>query len=197
MSTATSGKTKFRLLQGGSPEYHRIKSNNALRDISQMPMEDVDDRVGLYQGEAALQAADKPFYDILGQVYPPTPNWPPLRSNNEQDIPDGSSNNNHIRLCSTSFSNDCSSYNMLQPLPNPSSPYSYGRSLFLPNQPLISTGWTSRFSFPALQFRRGAEEAKRFVPSIDKLVIDLDSDRLSISKLTTKAKVGEEQIRNL
>ncbi|KAF0924132.1 hypothetical protein E2562_008449 [Oryza meyeriana var. granulata] len=182
------GQTQFQIDAGATLECQRIRSNDALYYISQMLMEDVDERVNLHQGEAALQDAEKPFYDILSQVYPPARNRLTLHSANEPDIPDDStsSSNYHNRL-----HNSHSSYTMLQPLPTPLSPYSYGRSLFLPNQHLISTAWTSRFGIPGLQTRRGAE-AKRSIPSIDKLVIDLDSNRLSIAKMTTKAKVGNK-----
>jgi hypothetical protein len=81
---------------------------------------------------------------------------------------------------------------MLQPLPTPLSPYSYGRSLFLPYQPLASTGRASRFGFSALQIRREAEDGKGF----DKMVICLDNDKLSICKLTTakaKKEVGKSK----
>lgn len=185
------GQQQFQIDAALSLEYQRIRSSDALCYISRVLMEDVDERVDLHQGEAALQAAEKPFYDILGQVYPPSLNRLALHSANEPDTPDESSsrNNYHNRYHSSH-----SSFNMLQPLPTPLSPYSYGRSLFLPNQHLVSTAWTSTFGIPGFQIRRGAEEAKRFVPIIDKLVIDLDTDRgLSISKMTTKAKVGDKK----
>uniref|UniRef100_A0A0D9WBY2 Uncharacterized protein n=1 Tax=Leersia perrieri TaxID=77586 RepID=A0A0D9WBY2_9ORYZ len=186
------GQTQFQIDAGGNPEYQTIRSNNALYYISQMLMEEVDERVSLHQGEAALQAAEKPFYDILGQVYPPPRNRLPMHSANDPDILDenasSSSSIYHSRL-----HNSHSNYKMLQPLPTPLSPYSYGRSLFLPNQQLVSTAWTSKVCIPGLQMRRGVEEAKRFVPIIDKFVIDLDTDRLSISKMTTKAKVGDKK----
>ncbi|OEL29014.1 Scarecrow-like protein 9 [Dichanthelium oligosanthes] len=136
--------------------------------------------------KGALQAAEKGFYEILGQVYPAS--WTPLCSSNEAYGPDESRNNCQKRPRRTSFTSDISSHSMLHPLPAPSSPYNYGRSLFLPYQPLTSIGRAARFGFPALQIIRGAEDAKGY----DKLVIYLDSGKLSICRLTTKAKVVKE-----
>ncbi|XBJ06883.1 hypothetical protein VPH35_012473 [Triticum aestivum] len=177
---------------GGSPEHRRIRSNDALHYISQMLMEDVDERFEICQGDAALQAAEKPFRDLLGQVPPLATNPPLLNRNNEPDSPDKGRTSRYKRLWSTSFSNDCSSYSLLQPLTTPSNPYICSRSLSLQNRPFISVGPTSRSGFPALHHQRGVEEAKMAVaPSIDKLLIYLENGILSISKLSTKAKVGE------
>ena len=110
---------------GGSPEHRQIRSNDALHYISQMLMEDVDERLDICQGEAALQAAEKPFGDILGEVYAPATDWPPLHSNNKPDNSNKSGTSCYKRLRTTSFSNDYSSYNMLQPLATPLSPYIY------------------------------------------------------------------------
>ncbi|XP_044973699.1 scarecrow-like protein 9 [Hordeum vulgare subsp. vulgare] len=170
---------------GGSPEHRPIRSNDALHYISQMLMEDVDETTfGACQGEDALQAAEKPFRDILGPVYPPSTNWPQLHSNNETGNSDKSWTSRYKRLWSTSFGNDYSSYSMLQPITNPS-------TLSLQKRSLISVGPTSRSGFPALHHQRGVEEAMMVAPSIDKLVIYLENDILFVSKLTTKAKVGE------
>ncbi|VAH00594.1 unnamed protein product [Triticum turgidum subsp. durum] len=177
------GQNQFQISPGGSPEHRQIRSNDALHYISQMLMEDADERVDICQGEAALQDAEKPFRDILGEVCASATNWPPDDSDK--------SGTSHKRLWSTSFSNDYSSYNVLQPLATPLSPYINNRSLFLPNQPFTSVGWTSGSGFPALRCQRGVEEEKMFAASIVKLVIHLKNNILYISQLTTKAKVGE------
>ncbi|KAL6624398.1 hypothetical protein ACP70R_031719 [Stipagrostis hirtigluma subsp. patula] len=184
--SSSLGQSQLQIAAEVSPDYQTIRSSNVLHYISQMLMEDVDERATLQQGDLGeddLKAAEKPFYDILAQVQTPPHNWPPLYSNNESERHD--ENTSHKRLCRTSFSNDSSS--ILQPLPTPLSPYSYGWNLLLP-QPLVSTRRASMFGFPTLQLRRGVEEAKGF----DKLVIYLDHNKLSICRLTTKAKVGEK-----
>jgi len=191
------GQNHLQIAAGVSPDYQRIRSNNALHHISQILMEDVDERVGLHEGEAALQAAEKAFYDILEQVNPPSLDWSPLHHSGEAgEGPGEGSNSYHKRPRRSSFTTDISSHSMffeesshrmLQPLPAPLIPNSYGRSLFLPyQQPLASTGRTSRFGFSALEIRREAEDGNRF----DKMVICLEKDKLSICRLTTtKAKI--------
>ncbi|XBJ13853.1 hypothetical protein VPH35_005968 [Triticum aestivum] len=170
------GQNQIQIAAGGSPEHHRIRPNDALHYISQMLMEDVDEGVDTCQGEAALQAAEKPFRDILGEAYAPPTNWSTLHSNNKPDKPDKSGTSCYKRLWSTNFSNDCSSYS---------------GGLSLQNRPLISVGSTSRSGFPALHCHGGVEEEKTFAPSIDKLVMYLENGILYISQLTMKAKVGE------
>jgi hypothetical protein len=181
------GQNHLQIAAGVSPDYQRIKSNNALHHISQILMEDVDESVGSHEGEAALQAAEKAFYDILEQVYPPSLNWSSLHHSGEAgEGPGEGSNSYHKRPRRSSFTIDISSHSMLQSLPAPLSPYSYGRSLFLPYQPLASTEKASIFGFSALQIRREAEDGKGF----DKMVICLEKDKLSICRLaTTKAKI--------
>ncbi|AQK79425.1 scarecrow-like protein 9 [Zea mays] len=179
------GQNHLQITTGVSPDYQRIRSNNALHHISQILMEDVDERVGSHEGGAALQDAEKAFYDILQQVYPPSLDWSPLHNSSEAGGPNEGSSNYHKRPRRSSFTNDISSHSMLQSLPAPLSPYGYGRSLLLPYQSLANTGRASRFGSPALQTRREAEDAKWF----DKMVINLDDDKLFISILTTaKAK---------
>ncbi|XBJ06889.1 hypothetical protein VPH35_012479 [Triticum aestivum] len=193
---SSHGQSKFQIAVGGSSDHRRIRSNDALHHISQMLMEDIDERVNICQGEAAVQAAEKPFRDILGEVSAPATNWPPLHSNNKPETSDKSGTSRYKRLRSTSFSNDYSSYIMLQPLTSPLSPYICNRSLSLPNRPFKSVGWTSGSEFPALHCQRGVEEKIMFAPIIDKLVIYLKNDILHISQLTTKAKLGERTSEN-
>ncbi|CAD6334916.1 unnamed protein product [Miscanthus lutarioriparius] len=163
------GQNHLQIAAGVSPDYQRIRSNNALHHISQILMEDVDERVGSHEGEADLQAAEKAFYDILEQVYPPSLYWSSLHHSGEAgEGPGEGSNTYHKRPRRSSFTTDISSHSMLQSLPAPLSPYSYGRSLFLPYQPLASTGRASRFGFSALQIGREAEDGKGF----DKMITD-------------------------
>ena len=123
------GQNKFQIAAGGSPEHQGIRSSDALHYISQMLMEDVDEGVDICQG-AALHAAEKTFRDILGEGYAPPTKWPPLHSKNIPDNPDKSGINSYKRLWNTSFNNDYSSYNVLQPLATPLSPYICNRSPF-------------------------------------------------------------------
>lgn len=108
------GQSKFQIAaEGSSPEHRGIRSNDArLHYISQMLMEDDDDeRAGSCRGEATLQATEKSFRDILGQVYPPaTTNQPSSHSNDKSGNPGEHGNDGYNRLCGSGFSNDCSTW---------------------------------------------------------------------------------------
>ncbi|KAF6992998.1 hypothetical protein CFC21_009946 [Triticum aestivum] len=190
-ANSSHGQNQFLIAAGGSPEHRQIRSNDALHYISQMLMEENDERVDICQGEAALQAAEKPFRDILGEVCVPATNRPPLHSNSKPDNADKSGTSCYKRLWSTSFSNDCSSYSLLQPLTTPLSPYICNSGLSLQKRPLTSVGPTSGFGFPALHCHGGVDEENMFAPNIDKLEMYLEDGILYISQLTMKAKVGE------
>lgn len=50
-------------------------SDVVLKYINQMLMEeDMDEKTCMFQESAALQAAERPFYEVLGEKYPPSPN---------------------------------------------------------------------------------------------------------------------------
>lgn len=56
-----------------------IFSDIALKYISQMLLAEdiIEEKSGTYQESLALHATEKPFYDILGEKYPPSPDQPP------------------------------------------------------------------------------------------------------------------------
>lgn len=131
--------------------------------------EDIDDD-SIYPEHDALQATEKPFYDILGQAYPSSAKEVVMTSDSP-DCPDGSSNNNLEGACLGSFFND-----FLGP---------QGMHLTLNH-------CASETDHLSLQFTKHAEEANRSVPIIEKLVVDLDSSELADSKQMTQATVAEK-----
>ncbi|XP_039129262.1 scarecrow-like protein 9 [Dioscorea cayenensis subsp. rotundata] len=57
--------------EGDPAEDGEIFSDISLTYISRMLLEeDIDEKVNMYQQQAALRATEKPFYDILGEEYP-------------------------------------------------------------------------------------------------------------------------------
>ncbi|PUZ63652.1 hypothetical protein GQ55_3G085400 [Panicum hallii var. hallii] len=68
--------------------------------------EDIDETASIYQEPDALQATEKPFYDILGQTYPSSAKETVMNSDSRVDCPDDSSNNYREGACSGSFIND-------------------------------------------------------------------------------------------
>ncbi|TVU18330.1 hypothetical protein EJB05_34420, partial [Eragrostis curvula] len=157
-----------------SPEYGDINSNITLDYINRILMEeDTDERGRLYQRYDALQATEKPFYDILGQTYPSSPNDTLIGGDSQLGCThDGITS-------STSFPDlPCSSF--ASDLRGPQGIH------------LITTDWASELDRLSLQFRRGVEEANKFIPSIESLKVDLDSNGLLVSKQGTEGTVGQK-----
>ncbi|GJM94335.1 hypothetical protein PR202_ga10973 [Eleusine coracana subsp. coracana] len=153
-----------------SPEYSEINSNIILDYINQILMEeDTDEKGRIYQQYDALQATEKPFYDILGQIYPFSPNQTLMSSDSKVGWPHDSRQNYPDGACS-SFASDLRGSQ---------------------DRHLITTGSTSELDRLSLQFSRGAEEANKFVPSIGTLVVDLDSNVL-VSKQVTEGAVRQK-----
>ncbi|KAG1371715.1 Scarecrow-like protein 9 [Cocos nucifera] len=167
---------------GDSPEDCEVFSDIALNYISKMLMEeDIDEKVNSYQEESALQATEKPFYEILGQKYPPSPDQPPLYSHHRLESPAESTNGNHGNSNSrsnsrrveddNSWASDFHEYQQSQSFP---------ASLDRSSQSPLSSSNVLIESLPAWQFRRGVEEARKFLPSNDRLRIELKANGFSL-----------------
>ncbi|KAH7667902.1 Transcription factor GRAS domain-containing protein [Dioscorea alata] len=219
-----------------SSEDSEIFSDIALTYISRMLMEeDIDEKVNMYQQQAALRATEKPFYDILGQKYPypPSPDQPPLYSNHYLESPDDSINSHHYanpKHGTGSNSNGvmdhrypydsvCYPHMQLRPVSvdSLSSTPSIGSSCGsldystqsnasnvaeVAEEAQVSSGsWVSNLfvdSQPAWHFRKGVEEAKKFLPRDDKLVVDLEANGGSpypASKKKGSDRLNENEIK--
>ncbi|RLN28132.1 uncharacterized protein C2845_PM05G10180 [Panicum miliaceum] len=154
-----------------NPEYCEINSNMTLEYINKILMEeDIDETVSIYQEPDALQATEKPFYDILGQTYPSSAKETVMNNDSGVDCPNDSRNNYREGACSGSFIND-----FLGP---------WGVHL-------TANDRTSQTDHLSLQFTKGDEEANKFVAIIEKLV-DLDSSELAVSKQMADAIVTQK-----
>ncbi|KAJ0979521.1 hypothetical protein J5N97_014995 [Dioscorea zingiberensis] len=212
--------------EGDSPEDSEIFSDIALTYISRMLMEeDIDEKVNMYQQQAALIATEKPFYDILGEKYPypPTPDRLPLYSTRNVDSPD----------CSVeSYSSYSRSGSGVVGRHYPYDSVEYRQSQVHPvstgcSSPCVSVDCSSQASFSSSStasnvteiaeepqaisnlfvdsqhvwhFRRGVEEAKKFLPADDKLIIDLEACGFPLQQApkqqgsrSVKVKVEEER----
>ncbi|KAK3150600.1 hypothetical protein QOZ80_3AG0235280 [Eleusine coracana subsp. coracana] len=197
-------------------------SDESLNYISRMLMEeDIDEKVSMYQAEsAALRDAAKPFYDILGHKFPPSPDHQPISWS--LDSPAGSGSSSHARsyasivtsssICGAvdsnqrcdigrsvqlaSYRDSCGQFS--QPFVDPSS--NNCNEVGVLEDPLITNGRIPEYLFeslPTWDFRRGVEEAHKFLPHSDKLVIDLEAGdvarpnetRKDVSSSTRKAEV--------
>ncbi|KAJ1695475.1 hypothetical protein LUZ63_012173 [Rhynchospora breviuscula] len=101
--------------------------------------EDIDENDLLYTKQSALHAMEKPFYDILGEKYPPSLTDPQL-SNHKKSAP--ISTDHH----------------------------------FLINQIGSTFGTLSGAS----EFNKGVAEGIKFLPRLDKLILDLEASKLSL-----------------
>ncbi|KAJ1261209.1 hypothetical protein BS78_09G010700 [Paspalum vaginatum] len=150
-----------------SSEYCEINSNMTLDYINRLLMEDTDDKTSEYQLHETLQAAEKPFYDILGQAYPSSTKEAVIRRESQVDCPEC----NYSEWACSSFDSD-----ILGPQ----------------GMHQVANDLASESGQLSLQFERGAEEANKLVPSIENLMADLDSNGLSDSNQITKATIGQK-----
>ncbi|XP_025806537.1 scarecrow-like protein 9 [Panicum hallii] len=154
-----------------SPDYCEINSNMTLDYINRLLMEDTDEKASIYQRHDALQATEKHFYDILGQAYPSSPKNTMIRTESHIDCPQDSSNSYTERAGSGSFASDILGPQGMQ---------------------LVANDWASERDRLSSQFHRGAEEANKLVPSIERLVFDLDSNGLSDYNQMIGAAIGQK-----
>lgn len=205
--------------EADSAEDSEIFSDIVLSYISQMLMEeDMDDKFEQFQEHPALLAAEKPFYDILAENHSPPPDQPPLYSNRRSESPDdGVSNHYGSSSCSNgvvvdgSWPCDPVEYQQLQTHPasvdySSSSQSSFSSTNSAGNigegfdEPLLKSLALSDIltqSQPAWeQFRRGVEEARKFLPGEDKLVINLEANN-GFSSLPQEPRRENELIREV
>ncbi|XWS07745.1 hypothetical protein CRYUN_Cryun41cG0017000 [Craigia yunnanensis] len=185
-------------------------SDVVLRYISQMLMEeDMEDKTCMFkESSAALQAAEKSFYEILGESYPPSPKYElePFTDQNQE-----SSDESHDQSCwrcscaiiSSSSSNlvdpgcnhDLGEQRSLNFASQANSSNSSGNStvnvvdgfvdspVSIPRLPEIFSDSES-----VMQFRKGFEEASRFLPNGGNLFVEVESDGLFLKELKKEAK---------
>jgi GRAS domain family len=173
-----------------NPEDYEIISNIAVDYISRIMEEDIDEKVSHYQEESAvLRAAAKPFYDILGQKYPSSPD-----AAISVPLPVYSVESPH-----ESSNSSCYQPVFVDQLSQPSFiPTSGSRGHFVESfeEPLITSTRVPEFlieSLPTWNFRRGAEEAQKFLPASEKLVIDLEKVKSGVALTQETRKVGQEE----
>lgn len=177
-SSPSSNLSRSANTETDNPEDWEFISDESLNYISRMLMEeDIDEKVSMYQEEsAALRAAAKPFYDILGHKFPPSPDrqlkpWSldspsAVDSNQRHYVGHREQLEAYRGLCGQS----------LQPLVGPSSDVCNAAETL--EDPLITNGRIPEYLFeslPTWDFRRGVEEVRKLIPGSDKLVIDLEA----------------------
>ncbi|XP_059667835.1 scarecrow-like protein 9 [Cornus florida] len=200
-------------------------SDAVLSYISQMLMEeDMEDKTCMVQESLDLQAAERPFYEVLGKKYPPSPEQNPTYVDQNSESPDYyfgnqsngfscSYNSNGYLVDPRWYNNptDCSTSQLPNiPLYNASrssvlfspSPSSVGSSNSINN---FIDGFLdspiSPLQVPDLyngsqsiwQFRKGVEEASKFLPSGNRLLVNLEANRLVPREL--RGETGEMMLK--
>lgn len=195
-------------------------SDAVLRYINQMLMEeDIEEKNCMLQESLDLQAAEKSFYDVLGKKYPPSPDHSLTYFHQNGESPDGDTSRNlhgyiyggsdvSSYLIDNNFIQNSGEYfnSQLQSLPLstvPQSSYSSSNSVITsvdglvdsPSSSLQLPEWNNE-SQSIWQFRKGVEEANKFLPSENELFVNLEANRLSswVPKgETNEVAVKEEQ----
>ncbi|KAJ3676402.1 hypothetical protein LUZ60_003814 [Juncus effusus] len=194
----------FAINKGESPEYCEITSNVSLNFISQMLLEEgIDEKAHTDCEEAKIREAEKPFYDILGQEYPsvgPHTVNSPVESNNSSDrsVSSNSSSGPSVGgLIDSYWTRDLSPQTQFSSVSSSTSTNVRNLPSERSNERLVSTGTgfvpdLKIDDLPAWQFQKGVEEAKKFLPSIENLVIDLETNEPK-KETQTRPVIKEEK----
>ncbi|PHU16103.1 Scarecrow-like protein 14 [Capsicum chinense] len=166
--------------------------------------ENIEDKPSMFHDPLALKAAEKSLYEALGKTYPPSPYRTPYYVDHQLESPSPDSifqtYSDHSTSSSNTHSNSTDPHWIVDPgksrLPFGRSPSEYSTqpllqsnsershvslnnstnlnvhmdSLLNPN--VLSNVFTDSESM--LQFKRGMEEANKFLPNVSQFVIDLD-----------------------
>ncbi|KAJ3688202.1 hypothetical protein LUZ61_017366 [Rhynchospora tenuis] len=195
--------------KGESPEYCEITSNISLDYISQMLLEEgIDEKINTYCEEATIRQAVKPFYDILGQEYPPSSSGPVISSGPPPAVqqslssPCDSYSTSHSQSVSSTSTNNSSGVLESKWTQFNSSDFFVDDKTFQ-EETSVNAGPPEDLTvddLPVWHFQKGMEEAKKFLPNINKLVIDLEANEITTrpepkkdTQLVKNAVKSEEQ----
>ncbi|GLT92562.1 hypothetical protein SLE2022_103930 [Rubroshorea leprosula] len=156
-------------------------SDAVLGYISQMLMqEDMEEKTCMLQDSLELQAAEKSFYEVLGEKYPPSPQHAPtdVYGNAENSCSNGCSillENSWMQTLGEDQSQNFSVSTISRPsYSSPSSVVTCVDGLAdSPNSSLQVPDWNGEVQ-SICQFRKGVEEASKFLPGGDNLFVNLD-----------------------
>ncbi|KAG6758328.1 hypothetical protein POTOM_038671 [Populus tomentosa] len=178
-------------------------SDVVLKYISQMLMEEeMEDKTCMFQeSSAALQAAEKSLYELIGEKYPSSPKYPVPRFDQTRESPD----KNHDLNCSnyTSSTSRSSGSNLVDlggyKFSRRASQFASRSSYRSGNSTVTVDGYVDspegpnmvaeifRESESVMQFKKGFEEANKFIPNGD-LFTDLENNGLFLKDPKEDAK---------
>ncbi|XP_057491056.1 scarecrow-like protein 30 [Actinidia eriantha] len=193
-------------------------SDGVLKFINQMLMEeDMEEKTCMFQESAALQAAERSFYEVLGEKYPPSPDHRQIRYldqnvKNSNEFYGGTANSDYNTSSSTGSSlivpgltcdqgryESPPGWSVAVDLASQSTPQSSFSSSSssgnavdgLVDSPESMLRVPDKFNDTrsVLQFKKGVEEASKFLPHIDGLCLDSGSNFVKEAKEEEKSVV--------
>ncbi|KAL6516471.1 hypothetical protein OROGR_019776 [Orobanche gracilis] len=139
-------------------------SDPVMKFLNQILIEEnMEEKPSMFHDPLALQAAEKSLYEVIGQKYPPSPYHPGNYGDQPLDNPDtvhGVCSDSQLGLSTVKGSKDKPNNQMI----------SFGNTNLLPKN------FSDTESI--LQFKRGMEEASKFLPTNNHLITDLDKYEL-------------------
>ncbi|KAI3988436.1 hypothetical protein MKX01_026250 [Papaver californicum] len=204
LATSSSSSSSSNVSPSSPEEYDF--SDVVLKYINQMLMEeDIEEKSCMFQESSALQAAGKPFYEILGKK-PPSPHHNPPLYVDHHNPENQAQNFTHYYTQSNNSSNGSSNvveidwigelgeYRSLfdsQSIPsdytfqatpqssfNPSNGFDYIAEVLVESPPVAKVQVPDMYceSEPIWHFRKGVEEANKFLPNGNNLLLNLESN---------------------
>ncbi|XP_057782831.1 scarecrow-like protein 14 [Salvia miltiorrhiza] len=185
-----------------------VDSDPVLKFLNQILVEeDMEEKPSMFHDPLALRAAEKSLYEVIGQKYPPSPSYPGSYVDQKSDSPDSFfGNSSEYTSSSNAGSSSIDPQWIVDPGENTSSMEqghlqdllsdsflpvssqssslavnsSYGNVNTLMNSFSDASLLQNLFgdSESILQFKRGMEEASKFLPNSNPLIIDLDKYEL-------------------
>lgn len=184
-----------------------LDSDPVLKFLNQILVEeDMEEKPSMFHDPLALRAAEKSLYDVIGQKYPSSLSYPGSYGDQKSDSPDsffgssseytsssnaGSSSIDPHWIVDPSENTSAVKQGHLQDLSSNSfipvssqSPFDAVNSSYGNQNTQMNSFGTSLLqnlftdSESVLQFKRGMEEASKFLPPSNQLIIDLDKYEL-------------------
>lgn len=185
----TSSSSSSGAEEVGSPDDF---DSEVLRYISQLLMEEnMNEKPCMFHDPLAVQAAEKPFYDALGQDHPLSPNQHPLLDHFVDSPDDTFSSDFSTSTNGKSRSVDSVESNFQQPSISQGDFSSLGSVMGNPSLPVGFDIFSDRESM--ILFQKGVEEANKFLPKTSNLVIDLDNITFPKESKDTRIPVKPEK----
>eukprot|EP00256_Glycine_max_P041970 XP_006592195.2 uncharacterized protein LOC100815586 [Glycine max] len=182
--------------------------------------EDLEAKPCMFHDSLALQAAEKSFYEVIGETYPSSSSSSSIQNYHNVDSPDESSFSGTTTSTGNSFGSQWNNVDLadykpsilqttfptdfvfqassIQSSMNTTSKFAVTNSEFLASSAagFLGPGSTNLFSKSesVLQFERGVEEANKFLPKGNPLVIDLENPSFRMVPLQQEEIKAERDI---